>query len=578
MNSQADLNFAMEILKTMKKLYTTCLLLIAGLCACAQNIVDITDADLVGGQTYNWTKNNVYVLEGTVFVEDGAILNIEAGTLVKFKPNVSGTEPSALIICRGAKIFANGTVNDPIIFTAEIDDVADASDLGPTDNALWGGIAILGKASTSKNGGTEVNLEGIPTTEPRGVYGMPAGQNIDNDNSGSMRYCSIRHGGSALTSGSELNGLSLGAVGSGTTLEYIEIYANSDDGIEFFGGTVNLKYAAVAFVEDDSYDWDEAYTGKGQFWFSIQRSDVADNGWECDGSTPDNTAPYSDPIVYNATHIGSGPGAAAGNATGWLLRAGTRGFIANSLVTEMKNKAIEVQDRPGNTTTDAYSQLIAGELNIKNNLFWNCGTNTNIDMTSSGIIRSTATNGLGGEDSTCTFLINHLNTNANLIQNPQIVNVSRTQDNLLDPRPSASGAAYSTALAALPSGDPFFTNVTYKGAFSANAAELWLHNWSTLFKNNHLSKVASVESLAANKFEFSLAPNPASDEVQVRFVANGQTSLQIINMNGNLIQSLPFNTKGPVSAEIDIRNFSKGIYLLMLSDGQSTSTQKLVVQ
>lgn len=562
----------------MKHFYTTCLLLLAGLCAGAQTTIDITDADLVAGQTYNWTRNNIYVLEGTVFVEDGAILNIEAGTLVKFKPNVSGTEPSALIICRGAKIFANGTVNDPIIFTAEIDDVSDPNDLGPTDNALWGGVAILGKAATSKNGNSEVNLEGIPTTEPRGVYGMPAGQNVDNDNSGIMRYCSIRHGGSALTSGSELNGLSLGAVGSGTTLEYIEIYANSDDGIEFFGGTVNLKYAAVAFVEDDCYDWDEAWTGKGQFWFSIQRADVADNGWECDGSTPDNVAPFSDPIVYNATHIGSGPGAAAGNATGWLLRAGTRGFIANSIVSEMKNKGIEVQDRPSNTTTDAYAQLVAGELTIKNNLFWNCGTNTNIDMGSTGIIRSTLTSGLGGEDSTCTFLINHLNTNTNLIQNPQIVNVSRAQDNLLDPRPSASGAAYTTALASLPAGDPFFTNVTYKGAFAAEAADLWLHNWSTLFKNNHLSKVASVESLAAASLDFSLAPNPASDEVQVKFMGNGQTSLNIFNMNGALIQSIPFNNKGAVSTIVDTRNLTKGIYLLMLSNGQSTSSKKLVVQ
>jgi hypothetical protein len=562
----------------MNKLYSAFLLLLAGFSASAQSTIDITDADLVAGQTYNWTSNNIYVLEGTVFVEDGATLNIEAGTLVKFKPNVSGTEPSALIICRGAKIFANGTVNDPIIFTAEIDDVNDPDDLGPADNALWGGVAILGKATTSKNGNSEVNLEGIPTTEPRGVYGMPGGQAVDNDNSGIMRYCSIRHGGSALTSGSELNGLSLGAVGSGTTLEYIEIYANSDDGIEFFGGTVNLKYAAVAFVEDDSFDWDETWTGKGQFWFSIQRADVADNGWECDGSTPDNTAPFSDPIVYNATHIGSGPGAAAGNATGWLLRAGTRGFIANSIVTEMKNKAIEVQDRPSNTTTDAYSQLVAGELQIRNNIFWNCGSNTAIDMTSTGIIRSTTTNGLGGEDSTCTFLINHMNTNSNLIQNPQIVNVSRAQDNLLDPRPSASGAAYSTALAATPSGDAFFSNVTYKGAFSANAADLWLHNWSSLFKNNHLSKVASVEDLASDVFGLTLAPNPAKENAQVRFIANGQTSLQVFNMNGALMQSQSFSTKGQVITNINTENFAQGIYLIMIQDGQSKTTQKLVVQ
>jgi hypothetical protein len=199
-------------------------------------------------------------------------------------------------------------------------------------------------------------------------------------------------------------------------------------------------------------------------------------------------------------------------------------------------------------------------------------------MTSTGIIRSTTTNGLGGEDSTCTFLINHMNTNSNLIQNPQIVNVSRAQDNLLDPRPSASGAAYSTALAATPSGDAFFSNVTYKGAFSANAADLWLHNWSSLFKNNHLSKVASVEDLASDVFGLTLAPNPAKENAQVRFIANGQTSLQVFNMNGALMQSQSFSTKGQVITNINTENFAQGIYLIMIQDGQSKTTQKLVVQ
>jgi hypothetical protein len=563
----------------MKKIYSLIAMLgLASQFTQAQNIVDITDADLVAGQTYNWTNTNVYLCEGTVFVEDGAILNIEAGTVIKFKPNVSGTDPSALIICRGAKMFATGTVNDPIIFTAEADDLSDPTDLGPTDNALWGGIALLGKAYTTKNGNTEVNVEGIPTTEPRGVYGMPAGQNVDNDNSGVMRYCSIRHGGSALTSGSELNGLSLAAVGSGTTLEYIDVYANSDDGIEFFGGTVNLKYASVAFCEDDSYDWDETYTGKGQFWFSIQRDDVADNGWECDGSTPDNTTPFSDPTVYNATHIGSGAAGAAGNATGWLLRAGTRGLVANSIVTEMKNKAIEVQDRPSNTTTDAYSQLVAGELVIKNNLFWNCGSNTNIDMTSSGIIRSTVTSGLGGEDSVCTALINHLNTNSNLIQNPQIVNVSRTQNALLDPRPSSAGAAYSTALAANPSGDAFFSAVSYKGAFSAEASELWLHKWSTLFKNGHLSPVASIEEKESDIFSAEVYPNPAKENINIALFANNPTDVKIFDNKGALVKVIAQQKSGIIRENINTSDLTSGLYIVLISDGTHTTNKKIVIE
>lgn len=543
-----------------------------------QNVVDISDADLAAGQTYNWTKNNVYILEGTVFLEDGGRLNIEAGTVVKFKPNVSGTDPSALIICRGAQIYATGTAQEPIIFTSEADDLNDPLDLGPADNQLWGGIALLGKAYTLKNGNTEVNLEGIPTTEPRGIYGMPSGQNVDNDNSGVMRYCSIRHGGSALTSGSELNGLTLAAVGSSTTVEYIEVYANSDDGIEFFGGTVNLKYAVVAFTEDDSYDWDETYTGKGQFWFSIQRADIADAGWECDGSTPDNTTPFSDPVVYNATHIGSGPGAAAANPVGWLFRAGTKGYISNSIVSEMKNKGIEVQDRPNNTTNDAYSQLIAGEISIKNNLFWNCGTNSNIDMGSNGIIRSTVTNGLGGEDSTCVFLINHLNSNANLIQNPEMVNVSRNQDGLLDPRPSATGAAYSTSLDTYPSGDTFFSPVNFKGAFSADPSQLWIHGWTTLAKNNHLTNIASINDNNLNNIRISLMPNPANNFININFDAakTGNDIIRIYDNSGKLVNEIISNNQ--FNLQIDISNLSTGLYNLQIINSQGNSNKKFIKQ
>ncbi|HLF64864.1 MAG TPA: hypothetical protein VI603_13965, partial [Saprospiraceae bacterium] len=251
----------------IKHLYTFILLLSFGTFASSQ-IISIMDADLQGGQTYTWTKNNTYLLDGLVFLEEGGVLNIEAGTVIKFTPRADVGNPSALVITRGAKIYAEGTVENPIIFTAEADDVNDPFDLSPTDNALWGGIVLLGHGVTQKNGNAEVNIEGIDLSEVRGAYGG----DDNTDNSGVLRYISIRHGGRQIVSGSELNGLSLGAVGSGTTLEYIEVYANSDDGIEFFGGAPNLKYAVVAFTEDDSYDWDEVFVGKGQFWFSIQRS------------------------------------------------------------------------------------------------------------------------------------------------------------------------------------------------------------------------------------------------------------------------------------------------------------------
>ncbi|MFN4812838.1 MAG: T9SS type A sorting domain-containing protein [Bacteroidota bacterium] len=558
----------------MKKIYTLSVgLLMASATLKAQTIVNIVDADLNAGQTYNWTNNNIYLLDGLVFVEDGATLNIEEGTIVKFTPRADIGNPSALVICRGAKIFANGSVTAPIIFTAEDDDVADAQDLGPTDNALWGGIVILGKAYTIKNGNNEVNVEGIPTTEPRGIYGMPAGSNIDNDNSGSLRYVSIRHGGRQIATGSELNGLTLAAVGSGTALEYIDVYANSDDGIEFFGGTVNLKYSSVSFCEDDSYDWDESWKGKGQFWFSIQRDDIADAGWECDGSTPDDLTPASDPIVYNATHIGSGPGAAASNPIGWLFRAGTRGYVANSIVTEMKGKGIEVQDKPTNTN-DAYAQLLAGELTIKNNLFHNIGSTTVIDGSSSGIIRITA----NADDASATALINHLTTNSNQIANPNLYGISRTQNGLLDPRPNGTGAAYSTSLDTYPNGDAFFTTVNYKGAFSTSSTELWLSGWSSLAKNGHLVNVTGINEYNNVLNSLVLFPNPAHGTFNIGYSADKNVLVQIINTQGQLIKTISNNPIAGGFQTIDVNDLSKGLYLISFTAGNQQFTKKLIIE
>lgn len=558
----------------MKKIYTlTVGLLMASASLKAQTIVNIVDADLNAGQTYNWTNNNIYLLDGLVFVEDGATLNIEEGTIVKFTPRADIGNPSALVICRGAKIFANGSVTAPIIFTAEDDDVADAQDLGPTDNALWGGIVILGKAYTIKNGNNELNVEGIPTTEPRGIYGMPAGSNIDTDNSGSLRYVSIRHGGRQIATGSELNGLTLAAVGSGTALEYIDVYANSDDGIEFFGGTVNLKYSSVSFCEDDSYDWDESWKGKGQFWFSIQRDDIADAGWECDGSTPDDLTPASDPIVYNATHIGSGPGAAASNPIGWLFRAGTRGYVANSIVTEMKGKGIEVQDKPTNTN-DAYAQLLAGELTIKNNLFHNIGSTTVIDGSSSGIIRITA----NADDASATALINHLTTNSNQIANPNLYGISRTQNGLLDPRPNGTGAAYSTSLDTYPNGDAFFTTVNYKGAFSTSSTELWLSGWSSLAKNGHLVNVTGINEYNNVLNSLVLFPNPAHGTFNIGYSADKNVLVQIINTQGQLIKTISNNPIASGFQTIDVNDLSKGLYLISFTAGNQQFTKKLIIE
>ena len=226
----------------MKKIFTFLSLLLLGLTIQAQNIVTITDNDLQGNQTYNWTSNNTYLLDGFVFLEAGGVLNIEAGTVIKGKESPTTSDnASALIITRDAQINAIGTAQQPIIFTAEIDDVNDSADLFADDRGLWGGLIILGNAQLA-NTTAETRVEGIPDGEDRAIFGGTD----DADNSGTLRYVSIRHGGAELSPGNEINGLTLGGVGNGTVVENIEVVANQDDGVEWFGGTVNVKNVLVA--------------------------------------------------------------------------------------------------------------------------------------------------------------------------------------------------------------------------------------------------------------------------------------------------------------------------------------------
>lgn len=541
----------------------------------AQTIVNIVDSDLPAGQTFHWTKDNVYLLDGLVFVEQGSTLNIQAGTVIKFK---DGANPSALIICKNAKINAIGTKEEPIILTAEADDVNDPTDLGPSDNMLWGGLVILGNGITEKNGNPTANVEGIPTTEPRGEYGG----NDNDDNSGTLRYVSIRHGGREIAAGNELQNLTLAGVGSKTTLEYIEIYASSDDGIEIFGGAPNLKYAAVAFAEDDSFDWDELFDGKGQFWFSIQRADKGDCVGELDGSTPDDQVKYSNPIIYNWTAIGAGKGTDASvNPIGLLFRAGTAGTVANSIVIDTRSKAIEVQDKGTSATDDALTRLQNGDLKILNNVFWNIadGTLTTLDATSTGIIRVTGSG--TPRETTASTLINHLITHKNGIENPEIISISRIQDNNLDPRPAITGAAFDS-LATYPTGDDFFTVVNYKGAFSPEKEEFWLAGWSTLARNGHLStelNTVGTQEIKVNTIPFTIYPNPTKDIANIRLNAKGDVSIQLIDITGKILQHVQLkNIEGQCTHSFDISQLNAGIYTIIIENHHQSSSQKLIIE
>lgn len=247
-----------------------------------------------------WTKDRIIILDGRVIVEPGKELTIQAGTVIKAKPG-SDASASALIVGVGAKIHATGTVAEPIIFTSTDDQILPGQIQSPNltiaNKGLWGGLIILGDAPISPSSGTTAEIEGIPA----GTIGTTYGGSDATDNSGELQYVSIRHSGVIIGAGNEINGLTLGGVGSGTTIDHIEIYGNLDDGIEFFGGSVNLSHAIVVKIDDDCYDIDQSYSGTISNVMAIIGENQDGDAFEIDG--PEGSANNTGLFTINKGYI-----------------------------------------------------------------------------------------------------------------------------------------------------------------------------------------------------------------------------------------------------------------------------------
>ena len=252
-------------------------------------------------ESTTWTNDNIYVLNQKVVVPSGVVLTIQAGTIIKGTEG-TGSLASALIVAQGGKLNAVGTATEPIIFTSINDNIeigqTAGTNLNETNSGLWGGLIVLGYAPSSFSGDVEVvQIEGIPADDTFGLYG---GDNAT-DNSGVYKYISIRHGGALIGEGNEINGLTLGGVGSGTVIENIEVVANVDDGIEFFGGTVNASNLLVWAQGDDALDIDQGYSGTIDNAVVVLGAN-SDHAFEIDG--PEGTATGSF-TLRNSTIVGN---------------------------------------------------------------------------------------------------------------------------------------------------------------------------------------------------------------------------------------------------------------------------------
>ncbi len=465
---------------------------------------------LVNDNTTLTLAGSPYRLLDRMYVEDGQTLTIEPGVVVRSVSKLDPVESVTLVVTQGGKIFANGTKDNPIIFTHDDDPLDGTFDL--RNQRLWGGIILLGKAYNNIEEG-DINpedengalvgaaagvgyIEGLAWPDERHWYGKDAefeiipgdpdddtivnalGEFDDDDSSGALRYVSIRHGGTNIGEANEINGLTCGSVGRGTILENIEIVANGDDGVEFFGGTVNIRNLSVMFAKDDYVDWDQGWTGNVQFVLGVQLNGTGingtadfgrggDNGLEADGDDGirgDAGAVVSAPTVYNVTMLGAG---LADGDKALELKERTQGLIANSIFTGYAT-SVALEDTEGGEDNSRQFYLTDGTLEIKNVSFVNCGafpTYAATELAADGNI----------ELATASFI--------DAVHEVEVDDAASPAFEIVDAFnavPNSSAADYATAGIAdvypLPS-DPWFQPANYRGAFAPDA-EPWTDAWT----------------------------------------------------------------------------------------------------
>lgn len=406
-----------------------------------------------------WKKDYVYRLRGYVYVTDGATLTIEPGTKIISNKDSAGV----LVIYRDAKIMADGTSSAPIVFTS-----------GETNKAPGdlGGVVLMGQATG--NGNHPVAEGGLDA-----AFSAFGGTN-DAHNSGVLRYVRIEYAGKAVNPGDEVNGLSLYAVGSGTTIDYVEVVRGLDDAFEFFGGTVNCKHLIAYNCADDDYDMDDGFRGKIQFAISIKDPAFTDNkgttgdisnNFEVDNVNPSNgfllsRTPITFPVLSNFTAIGPNNlpgvgGVSSDYGYGMRWRRGCKFIIANSIVMGGSKGGLIVEN---DSTASYYSQGISkfynSFLHAVQAPYLAASAGTFLDNTALQA-RTETTNGSRLFTTTASIGLTDPFNNAS----PNL-------------KPTAGSAALTTAakfdLTQLQ--DPFFTPVTYIGAL--DASNDWTAGWA----------------------------------------------------------------------------------------------------
>jgi len=471
-----------------------------------------------------WTANNVYLIQGQIYVKNNATLTIEPGTVIL---GDKATPGSGLFVTQGAKLIANGTAADPIVFTSN-------QAAGTRAAGDWGGIILLGRAANNQPSGF-ANIEGIaPSSDTQ--FGGGTTPN-DADNSGSLQYVRIEFPGYVYQTDKEINGITLGSVGSATTLNHIQVSFSNDDAFEWFGGTVTAHHLVSYRNLDDDFDTDYGFRGHVQFGLIVRDPNIADNpsvstseGFESDNDATGTTAtPQTAAIFSNITAIGPFRGNTAntiapGYRRGARLRRNTGLKIYNSVFMDFQ-RGIHI-DGPA---CEANATL--GTIKYMNNL-----------------VAGTATGKATEKNAASTFdIITWFDTNNN--------------DSLV----STTGILVTPYNYLTPDYRPAGTSPLLTGADFTDPA---------------IHAIVGLKEIAA-LHNVQLFPNPSSDKATLSIELSQQTTLEVFVMNasGQIMQSVASGSfeSGTHQLAIDATDFAQGLYYTVIRTNESAQTIKFSV-
>lgn len=533
--------------KIASVILTSCL---ASSTAWAGNIV------LSGNITTNTTltSNNTYTLNGFVYVKAGAALTIEPGTYIYGDKDSKGS----LIVEQDAKIIADGTRERPIVFTSN-------QPAGLRSYGDWGGLIICGRAPINVPGGTAIIEGGVGST-----YG---GSNPD-DNSGILRYVRIEFPGIAFQPNNEINGLTLGGVGRGTVIDYVQVSYAGDDGFEFFGGTVNAKHLISLRTLDDDFDTDFGYSGKVQFAVCLRDPQAADisasHGFESDNdATGTSNTPKTSALFSNVTLVGPSATLAdvvnANYRRAAHLRRNTEFSFYNSVVLGWPGNGIFID---ANATADNASN---GLLQIRNVIL--AGRDTVTTNASSGFAP------LAWFD-TPAFGNTRLATAAEV----QLGNPFNLTNPDFMPRPGSpalAGSDFSNARLT----DAFFTATTFRGAFGDTRWDANWANYNPQFSSYRNPTGVKVQQ-ASNRIPAALQleqnyPNPFNPTTAIVYALPraGHVSLKVFDVLGHEVLTLVDQAQaaGEYEVMVNAGQLATGMYFYRLQVGDYRAVKRMLL-